>query len=459
MTSACRSVASLAALCAAACAAGPAPAPVALPGDMIPPAYQTPMALPEAGDGPWWSGFNDPVLDGLVEQALADNVEIGIALARVDEAAALLAASRAGLLPTVDAGASASIESTLNGGAAGSGGASGGVGIGFLPDIFGRQRAIIEQARARADAQGFLLEDTRRLVAAAVADAYVELRRSAARLELLDTSLELQRQTLEIVQQRFEAGLSADLDVRRAESDLSRTQAQRGTLALAEARARYALAALLGLPPGANLGFAPANAPIPAFAGGPAAGVPADLVRRRPDLRAAEADLAAAAAAVGVERADLYPTLSLSGSLDADLAGSSLVDAIVAQAGAAIDLVLFDAGRRRNEIRAAEASARAAALRYRQTLLDSLTDVETSLVAIRSYEDRREQLGEAVRASEQAFDQLNALYREGLATFIDILDAQRTLISSREAFVDSEADLAAAIIALYAALGAPTAVE
>src|SRR5690606_31730904 len=148
---------------------------------------------------------------------------------------------------------------------------------------------------------------------------YIELRRSTARLALLDTSLELQRQTLDIVRQRFEAGLSADLDVRRAESDLARTEAQRGTLSLANARADYALAVLLGETPGAALDSGPADAPIPVFAGGPQAGVPADLVRRRPDLRAAEADLAAAAAGVGVANADLFPVLSLSGSIDGDL--------------------------------------------------------------------------------------------------------------------------------------------
>jgi NodT family efflux transporter outer membrane factor (OMF) lipoprotein len=450
-----RSIPSLAALGVAACAVGPGPI---APSAATPPEYLTPTPIPVAAEGPWWAGFQDPVLDQLIDRALADNVEIGIALARLDEALALLDASRAGLFPTVDAGVSANIQSTLDGGAAGSGSADGGFGFGFLPDIFGRQRGVIEEARARADAQAFIVEDTRRLTAAAVADAYVELRRSTARLELLDTSLELQRQTLEIVQQRFEAGLSADLDVRRAESDLSRTQAQRGTLSLAQARARYALAVLLGQAPGAGLMLGEEEAAIiPSFVAGPEAGVPADLVRRRPDLRVAEADLAGAAAAIGVATAELYPVLSLSGSLSGDLGSADIVDAIVAQAGAAIDLLLFDAGERRAEIRAAEAGAQAAALAYRQTLLDSLSEVETNLVAIRSFQDRREQLGLAVTSSEQAFEQLNALYREGLATFIDILDAQRTLIGSRESFVDSEADLAAAIISLYASLGAPTA--
>lgn len=438
----------------AACAAGPDYRP---PEFDLPPAYLNTAELPAGSEALWWRGFNDPELNRAVERTLEANVSIGAALARVDAAEAGVRAARAGLLPVLDASASGDASGSLSGDGSTDSGGEAGLSFSFLPDVFGGQRRAIEAARADARAQSDLLDDARRLAAAAAADSYVEVRRTAARLELLDTSLDLQQQTLEIVRLRFEAGLSADLDVRRAEADLSRTRAQRGTLDLARARAEYALSILQGEGPASGVGAPSGEALVPAFSGGPPVGVPADLLRRRPDLRATEAQLAAATAEIGIEAASLYPSLSLAGSVTGEIGGAqSIADTAFGLVGAAIDLRVFDAGRRRAGVAAAEARAREALLAYRQTLLDSLTEVETALVAIRAFEDRRAQLENAVTASEAAFEQLNALYREGLASFIDILDAQRTLIGSREAYVDSEADLAGAIIDLYAAIGAPT---
>jgi len=441
---------SLAALAVAGCALGPDYERPAVPE---PQAYLTELELPEGGDALWWRGFEDPTLNALIEDALADNLDIRIALSRLKEAEAGVTAARSDLFPTLDGDLQGRVSVDGDGDTTDS--ADAGLIFGYAPDLFGRRANAVKRARALADSQALAVEDIRRLTAAAVADRYIAYQRSAARLELLDTSLELQSQTLEIVRSRFEAGLSADLDVRRAEADLSRTRAQRGSLTEAQARARYALSALLGRAPEAGgLGLAGETA-IPAFNGGPGLGVPADLIRRRPDVAAAEAELIAATAAIGIERADLYPSLRLPGSVSADL-GSSAGSDLVASLSAILDIPLLDAGRRQAELDAAEARAQTAALAYERAVINALTEVEGALVSIRSLRDRRDELAKAVTASEQAFDQLNALYREGLATFIDILDAQRTLIASRESYVDSEAALAQAIIALYAALGAQT---
>lgn len=326
----------------------------------------------------------------------------------------------------------------------------------FVPDLFGGRRRQIEQAEATAAARRFDVGDVRRLTAAAIASRYIELRRSRARLGLLDTSLELQQQTLDIVRQRAEAGLSADLDVQRAASDLARTRAQRGSLDIAEAAALHDLAVLTGRMPG-TLDLPPAGeTAIPQFGTGPVAGVPADLLRRRPDIRAAERELAAATAAIGVATAELYPAFSIPGSVTADLGSADrLVGDTVARVGAAVSLPVFDAGRRRAGVDVAEARAEQALLAYRRTLLEAVGEVENALVSIRAVEARTAELERAVAASEQAFDQLDALYREGLASFIDILDAQRTLIDSRETLLDSQADHALAVVDLYRALGAP----
>lgn len=413
------------------------------------------LTLEESGPGPvpWWTGFGEPRLDALVDTALSDNREIEAALARLDAARAVIRAERSGLYPRLDGELSAGASSALDGGGSESSAEAAGL-LAFTPDLFGRQRRAVEAARARAQAQTAVLEDVRRLTAAAVATQYVELSRARARLDLLEASLELQRQTLRIVEQRFEAGLSAELEVRRAEADLARTRSQRGTLDIAAADAQNALAVLTGARPG--VWIPPETGMIPEYDAAIGTGMPAELVRRRPDIRAAEAELAAATAEIGVEAADLYPSLSLPGSIRAGLGDASGIgEGAVAQLAAVIDIPLFDAGGRRADIAAAQARAEAALADYEQVLLLALSDVETALVAIRALEARRDDLEQAVAASEDAFDQLNALYREGLATFIDILDAQRTLIDSREAYVNSQAELARGVITLQTGLASP----
>mgnify|MGYP001951315984 CR=1 FL=1 len=256
-------------------------------------------------------------------------------------------------------------------------------------------------------------------------------------------------------------GLSADLDVRRAAADLARTRAQRGALELQQTRALNALAVLLGRTPGAPIalledaGARDSDALQLGYVAEIEIGEPARLIQRRPDLRAAEARLIAATADVGVQAAELYPSLRLPGSVSTDLE-DGLSDGLTASLGAVLDIPLLDFGRREAELTAAEAQAAEAALAYQNVVLGALEEVETGLVAIESVQDRLDDLGVAVAEGERAYDQLNALYREGLASFIDVLDAQRTLIGNREALVDTQADLALAVIELNLALAAPT---
>lgn len=442
------------AACLAGCTVGPdynAPAPgVPETWSEAVPGSETPAATA------WWRGFGDEQLDTLITTALDENIDVQIAVARLAEAEARTVSERSVNWPSVDASADASATGDISGDAASSTGAGLGAALAFVPDVFGGRRRQIEQVEATAAARRFDIEDVQRVTAASIAERYIELRRSRARLDLLTTSLELQQQTLDIVRQRAEAGLSADLDVQRAASDLARTRAQRGSLDIAEARSLHDLAILTGALPG-TLGLEPAaETTIPDFADPVAPGVPADLLRRRADLQAAERDLAAASAAIGVATAELYPAFSIPGSITADLGSADrLVGDTVARIGAAVDVPVFDAGRRRAGVDIAEARAEQALLTYRQTLLEAVGEVEDALVSIRAVEARTAELERAVAASEQAFDQLDALYREGLASFIDILDAQRTLIDSRESLLDSQADHALAVIALHRALGAP----
>ncbi|WP_343345023.1 TolC family protein [Sphingomicrobium sp. XHP0239] len=412
-------------------------------------------ARPDAGTGErWWRGFEDPELNALVDTALDRNREIAAARSRLGAAAALVRAERSDLLPSLDASVGADVAIDQGPGIGEDVGASLG---GALPiDLNGRLSAEIAAALADLDAATYFVADQRRVIAAAVATQYLERRRTGARLALLETSTELQEQTLEIVTLRYDAGLSSNLDVRRAAADLARTRAQLGQLQLARARASNALSVLTGDPP-APIPPSREEATIPTYEGGPSVGLPLDLLRRRPDLLIAEAELANAAAVVGVERADLLPTLTLPGSIllgDGSIGG--LVTNVVAQVGALLGVPLFDGGRRRAETAAAEFELEARFADYSQRLLSVYSEVETALVAIEAFDQRTRQLRLAVEESEAAFSQSNALYREGLASLFEVLDVQRQLISSREALIDSEADLAQSHVDLYRVVGAPT---
>jgi len=423
----------------------------------LPPDYFTQDRPPAGLEEAWWRGFDEAELDALVVEALARNQTLEAARARLAAARAVLRAEEADFLPTIDG--DASLGGSIDDGGTSLDEASAGLGGVWVIDLNGRLSAERAEAFAGVEASEYFVADRRRLLASAVANRFVELRRTGARLRLLDQSADLQRQTLRIVQLREDAGLSSNFDVRRAAADLSRTLAQRGPLLLARARAANALSVLTGEPPDQVPG-APSEAEdseeIPDYERGPAIGVPADLLRTRPDLLLAEADIAAAAARVGIERADLLPALRLPGFVSL---GDGSVDGILSQAVAGLAAVLgvpmLDGGRRRAEIEAAEAGLDAALADYRQALLESLAEVESALVAIRSAEDRRDELASAVAESEAAFEQSNALYREGLASLFDVLDVQRQLIGSREALIDAEAALAQAYIDLFTATGAP----
>ncbi len=443
------------ALALSACATpipdAPGAANVELPQEFAS-AYRPPLDR----DANWWEGFEDPRLNALVETALIANLDIATTRERLSASRALLRAARGDRLPSIDGAADVGIDAssgdiadTLSAGA---------VAL-FDPDISGRLSAQIEAASARAAAAEYLVADQERLVAAEVARQYIELRRTGERLVLLGESTRLQEQTLRIVTLRFEAGLSANLDVRRAAADLAQTRAQSGLLELQRARAAHALAILTGEVPRSAPPVDEDQGRIPAFAGGPPLGMPADLLRRRPDLLVAEADLLEAAANVGIERSDLLPSLTITGrALLGDGSFGGIVSDFLTGLGAALDLPLFDGGRRRAEVDAAQFELQARFLEYRQGVLGVMGEVENALVGIESYSQRNADLTQAITESERAFEQSNALYREGLASLFDVLDSQRQLISSRQALIDSEAALAASFIDLYSAVGASTPV-
>lgn len=446
-----RVIALLGAAILSACAVGPNYERPVLP---VPEGYASAAPAIPTSEILWWRGFEDEALNAMVGVALEENLDIERASARLAEAQAFVAASRSDLFPTIDGRVDGIVATDFDGDSEEL--LAGSVVENYVLDVFGGRRRGVEAARAAAATELHSVENARRLIISAVGIQYVEYRRTLARLELLDQTVDLLSQTLGIAEARDEVGLGS-LNVRLASADIDRARAQRPLLVIARAEAENSLAILLGRPPRIGLVPLPGAANIPQYSGGPPVGVPADLIRQRADVRAAEANLAAATALIGVEAADLYPRLSIPGVISADLAGSGQNnDTVIGALAVSLHLPLFDGGRRRAEVRVAEERARGALAAYEQTLLQSLAEVENALVAIRSFEQRRAYLSRALAASEQAFAQVNALHREGMAPFFDIIDSQRTLIRLREDYVDSEAHLAGAIIALYRATGATT---
>ncbi|MEM9760761.1 MAG: TolC family protein, partial [Pseudomonadota bacterium] len=251
--------------------------------------FENAIAIPErAIREDWYLAFEDPVLTELVETALANNLDISAARATLDVSRANARAARTTLLPSLDAFINGQLGGALAGDIDANSTLSGGLSMAFDPDIAGRNDRALEAARARVDAAAFSVLDVRRLVVQAVVLEYISLRRAGSRLTLLDETLDLQARTLEIVQARFDVGLSPALDVDRAAADLARSRAQRGQFEADRKRAAYALSVLTGLAPSSSAFDADYDA-IPLLVGNPELGVPSDLLRNRPDVRRAEA--------------------------------------------------------------------------------------------------------------------------------------------------------------------------
>lgn len=276
------------------------------------------------------------------------------------------------------------------------------------------------------------------------------------RMAIAQDNIRSQQETLELTQARFDAGLTSQLDVVQAASRLATTQAQVPTLEASLKQGVHRLGVLLGLAPGALLSELSQAAPIPPVPPEVPVGLPADLLRRRPDVRRAERQVAAATARIGVAVADLFPKLSLTGTLGfqsnrlADLPlGSSRFWSI----GPALSWPIFDAGRIRANIQVQNVREGQRLTQYEQVVLTSLEDVENALVAYSREQTRRSRLAEAVEANQRAVELANELYIRGLGDFLHVLESQRSLFASQSDLVQSEATVSSSVVALYKALG------
>ena len=421
----------------------------------------------------WWSAFNDSLLDSLVERAVRSNLDLRLAEARIREARATRVVTAAGAWPTVDVSGSytrnRASENAIGAPAQGAvvapsgGGANldqnlyrSGFDANWEIDVFGGVRRSIEAADATIDAT---MEDRRDVLVTLlgeVAKNYIDLRGFQRQLAVARANLKTQQDTLELTQVRFQAGLASDLDVAQQEAQVNTTASQIPTLESSLKQAAYGLDVLLGLQPGVLWNELAKEAEIPGLPPEVLVGLPSDLLRRRPDIRRAERQLAAATAQVGAATADLFPKFFLTGV--AGLQSVSASDWINGGSrfwsiGPRITWPVFDAGRIRANIEIRNAQQEQALTQYEKSVLTALSDVETALVNYANEQVRYRSLTDAVAANRRAVTMANELYIRGLNDFLNVLDTQRSLYVTESALTQSQATMATNLVALYKALG------
>ena len=393
-----------------------------------------------------------PEIGVLIDQALSGNFDVEVAELRFQQALALQSAEEARLWPSLSFEAGTQFDGTFDGTGSNSGSLAL-VGV-FDPDLNGRQSASIDRARARAGSLLASAQDAKRLTALAIAEEYVIYQRAVLQMELLEHSIELQSRLSEIIEARQSAGIVASVDLTRAKADLAATEAQLSGTLLNRRVSRIRLASLTGQP---SLELAPEeleDGQLEALVGWTDTGVPSDLIRARPDVRARAQDYIAAVSTADIERSSLYPALTIPGQISlnpGDL--SNIAGSAGLSLGANLVSQVFDGGARKAQIEASDIAVQIAETELRSTLLSAFHDVETALVTISQRRDQLSELRAAERASQNAYEQINANYEAGLVDFSDVILAQRTFIENSQSAVDIAAELARAKLALHAALG------
>ncbi|HET6308995.1 MAG TPA: efflux transporter outer membrane subunit [Rhodopila sp.] len=451
-------------------------------------AVQTPPSIPVEApiDVDWWTLFHDPVLTALERRVAAENLDVKVARTRFEESRAQLNVARASLFPTLGGNASYVHEQASQKGVFGlipgaapggndangaPGNSAGGISSSGIPpfsiwqggfdaswevDLWGGVRRSVESARASETAS----EEAERSVLlsslAEVARDYIQLRGVQADLQIDKDNVQTARQSLSLTQERAAGGVTTDLDVANASAQLRTTLALIPPLQQQEAALINALSLLLGQPPNALRDELATAKPVPPVPPRVPVGIPSELARRRPDIRQAEAQLHAATADIGVAQANFYPSLNLSGSIGLQsLQFSSLFNWNARQysVGPGLTIPIFQGGQLRATLHLREAQQQEAAINFQKTVLQAWHDVDNALTAYQTEQSRRDQLTQAVTDNQHAVVLAQSRYQEGVADFLSVLDAERSLLQTQLQLSDSTANVSANLVALYKALG------
>jgi NodT family efflux transporter outer membrane factor (OMF) lipoprotein len=447
-------------------------AALVLCGCKVGPDYHTPpQAMPARWESPpttqasilvnqpvhmeqWWARFGDPELDSLIDRALKTNLDLQAAVQRIRAARAQVGIATGGLLPTLDG----------NGGYTRSGGGStlwqsqwtAGLDAAWEIDIFGGARRAVESADASLDAA---IEDRRDVLVTLlgeVATDYIQLRGQQQEVAIAEENLQVQTRNARITREKQKLGTGTELDIVQADAEVATTEAAIDTLKESAQQSVYAISVLLALPPTALDDELTPPGKVPDAPPEVQLGLPSDLLRRRPDIRRAERNLAAATANIGVAVADLFPKFSLTGSLGLQARRIDLLsnwDNSLWSFGPGVTWSIFDAGEIRANIDLQNATMQQAMTTYRQTVLNALLEVQTVLIAYAQEQHRRVALAEAVRLNQLAVKLSIRRYEQGLTDFLSVLDAERALFASQDSLVVSNQVVGTNAVALYKALG------
>jgi multidrug efflux system outer membrane protein len=409
----------------------------------------------------FWTQFRDPTLDRLVDDALAANHDLRIALAHLVEARAERRESKFDLAPTVTASGGYTKQqfptvSSPTGGAYTERFYDAGFDAFWELDFFGGIRRNIEAQSAQVQGAEAGLRDAQVSVTAEVARTYFELRGEQARFAVTWRNVENQRATLQLTQARFEAGRSTELDTARAQAQLSATLSSIGPLEASIARSIHRLSVLTGREPGALRDLLAPPRELPELPQITAVGDPAGLLRRRPDIRVAERQLAASTALVGVAIADYFPKVTFTGNFTYAAAEPSQLGTSASRGyliGPGISWAAFDLGRVQARVAGSRARADGALATYEQTVLRALEETENALITHARTRDSLGDAAAAAAASQTAARIARARYEGGLVDFLDVLDAERTQLADEDRLAQSRTDAATSLIAVYKALG------
>jgi multidrug efflux system outer membrane protein len=441
------------------------------PATPVAPSFDNTIAGNAEPEQQFWHAFHDPELDQLVSDALVANHDIRIAVANLREARAVRVEVGSQGLPTVGVQADAGREilpqtETLGATTTREQRTTNvfdvGLDASWELDFFGRYRRAAEAADATVTAAEASVQDAQISVIAEVARNYFQLRGEQRQLAVAQDAVTNQEANLNLVEARLSAGRGTELDRARARSQVENTRSIVPTLEAAIARSSYRLAVLTGRSPTELAALVREAKPLPALAPVNGIGTPEALLRRRPDIRIAERQLAASSADIGVSTADLFPHVSITGllGLNAGTIGAlGQAQAFVYNLGASATWTLFDFGQRRARVTQAEARNDAALARYQKAVLIALEETEAALVTFNRTERQADSLFDAARDSEQAAKIARIRFENGATDFLTVLDAERQVLADQNGLAQAQTAAGTSLIAIYKALGAgwPTA--
>ena len=408
----------------------------------------------------WWTLFEDPLLESLIERSLNQNKDLQIAQARIREARARRGVVAADFLPAVGTSGiyarSRTSENTVSGIALEQDFFEAGFDANWEIDVFGGVRRSVEAADADIGASVESLRNVLVTLVSEVARNYLELRGNQLRALIAKENIKAQRHTLEMTQARFKVGLSSQLDIEQARAQLTATEAQIPGFETFIRQSIHRIGVLLGQPPGSLIDELMFEKPIATALPQVPLGLPSDLLRRRPDIQQAERELAAATARIGVATADLFPKFFLTGALglqSMELSSFLNAGSRFWSVGPRVAWPLFAGGRIRSNIEAQNARQEQALIFYEQVVLTSMEEVENALVAYAREQATRRAIAESVAANQRAVEISQALYKKGLTDFLNVLVNQRFLYQAQDALAVSEQKVSTNLVALFKSLG------